>query len=168
MKTTIGSKVEDSSCSDALFMTSISWRCLVPTLVKRNRWQGPHFEQSRFAFITLRRQLTGIRGWFSITTILSGALLASFSTAQADWVTDGVPICTAANSQGSPTIVSDDVGGAIITWRDPRSGGDNDVYAQRISASGDVQWTTDGVPICTASNSQGAPKIVSDGAGVRS
>ena len=78
------------------------------------------------------------------------------------WTTDGVAISTAANSQSSPFIVSDGNGGAIITWYDSRSG-NWDIYAQRINASGVVQWTTDGVAISTAANNQYYPFMVSDG-----
>jgi predicted lipoprotein with Yx(FWY)xxD motif len=82
------------------------------------------------------------------------------------WTADGVPISTDANNQMYPTIVSDGVGGAIITWQDDRSGGSNfDIYAQRIDAAGVVQWTIDGVPVSTASNNQMYPTIVSDGVG---
>jgi len=80
------------------------------------------------------------------------------------WTTDGVPICTATNEQLYPQLVSDDAGGAIITWQDKRSGND-DIYAQRINANGEVLWTTDGVSICTASNEQLYPQLVSDDAG---
>src|SRR5438034_7121284 len=34
-----------------------------------------------------------------------------------------VPICTAMNDQGLPTIVTDGAGGVIITWADNRSVG---------------------------------------------
>ncbi len=70
----------------------------------------------------------------------------------------------ASSSQLYPTIVSDGSGGAIITWQDGRSG-NVDIYAQRINASGAVQWTADGVAISTASNNQLIPTIVSDGSG---
>ncbi len=82
------------------------------------------------------------------------------------WVIDGVPISEAANSQLLPTITSDGVGGAIITWFDGRNGAQSpDIYAQRIDSNGVVQWTTDGVAICTAAYGQYNPQIVSDGAG---
>ena len=80
------------------------------------------------------------------------------------WATGGVPICTATGNQSYPLVTSDGVGGAIITGPDPRSG-NNDIYAQRINASGTVQWTVDGVPLCTATGNQEAPHIRSDGAG---
>ena len=64
--------------------------------------------------------------------------------------------------QEHPAIVGDGIGGAIITWD---VGGN--VFAQRINATGAVQWTANGVAICVAANLQVAPTIVSDGAGGR-
>jgi len=81
------------------------------------------------------------------------------------WTTDGLPICTAADYQESPQLVSDGAGGAIITWDDCRSVSYYDIYAQRVGASGAVLWANDGVPICTAANRQGTPQLVSDGVG---
>ncbi len=81
------------------------------------------------------------------------------------WVANGVAICTALGQQWYPKIVNDDSNGAIITWGDERSGNDYDVYAQRISGSGNILWTANGLPICTASDSQLDPVIVSDGSG---
>jgi predicted lipoprotein with Yx(FWY)xxD motif len=83
------------------------------------------------------------------------------------WTTDGVALCAATNSQSSPTIISDGAGGAIVTWTDYRSGTNYDIYAQRVNASGAVQWTANGVALCTATNSQSSPKITSDGRGRR-
>ena len=80
------------------------------------------------------------------------------------WTADGVALCTATGSQWAPTITSDGAGGAIVTWQDYRSG-NYDIYAQRVNASGAVQWTADGVALCTATGYQGAPTITSDGAG---
>jgi hypothetical protein len=80
------------------------------------------------------------------------------------WTTDGLALCTATQNQWYPMIISDDAGGAIITWDDWRSG-TYDVYAQRVNASGVVQWTANGVALCTATGAQDYPKIASDGAG---
>lgn len=74
-------------------------------------------------------------------------------------------ICIAAINEERPTIVSDGAGGAIITWQDLRNGYNYDIYAQRINASGVVQWTVNGVAICSALNDQLYPTIISDGAG---
>jgi hypothetical protein len=87
------------------------------------------------------------------------------SSGAVQWTLDGVAICTAADYQCDPTIVSDGSGGAIITWEDSRSGTNSDIYAQRVDSSGAVQWTLDGVAVCTAANSQWSPTIVSDGSG---
>jgi len=81
------------------------------------------------------------------------------------WTANGVALCTAAGSQLSPTIVSDGAGGAIVTWQDGSSGTNFDIYAQRVSSGGAVQWTADGVALCTAAGDQQSPIIVSDGAG---
>src|SRR5207249_5036782 len=40
-----------------------------------------------------------------------------------------------------------------------------DIYGQRVNASGQVQWTKDGVPVCTALEDQSDPVAASDGAG---
>jgi hypothetical protein len=77
------------------------------------------------------------------------------------WTVDGVPICTASSDQWSPTLLSNGSGGAIITWSDSRTFGE-DIYAQRIDSIGTVQWTLDGVQICSAASSQSYPTIVSD------
>jgi predicted lipoprotein with Yx(FWY)xxD motif len=80
------------------------------------------------------------------------------------WTANGVALCAADGQQWSPTIVSDGAGGAIVTWFDQRSG-NYDIYAQRISADGTVQWTANGVALCTTANDQKSPTITSDGAG---
>jgi hypothetical protein len=77
-----------------------------------------------------------------------------------------LPVCTAANNQQYPAIVSDGAGGAIVTWQDYR-GINNDIYAQHVLVSGavDPAWPADGRALCTAVNGQQASAIVSDGAG---
>ena len=103
---------------------------------------------------------------FVCAGLLALALLPPRPAAAA-WPTDplvNVPLCTATGDQQFPTIVSDGAGGAIVTWQDQR-GGNYDIYAQRISAAGTVQWTTDGVALCTIAGEQSSPTIVADGAG---
>jgi hypothetical protein len=79
------------------------------------------------------------------------------------WTTNGVAICTAAGDQTYPEIISDGLGGAIVTWDDNRSG--SDIYAQKVNSSGVVQWTANGLPLCTATSSQDFPVIAPDGSG---
>ncbi len=79
------------------------------------------------------------------------------------WTANGVALCAATNDQSKPMIVSDGAGGAIVTWQDLRSGV-SDIYAQRVNAAGAPQWTANGVALCSATNDQQDPVVVSDGA----
>lgn len=81
------------------------------------------------------------------------------------WNVNGVAITTTSVNQSNSQSVSDGSGGAIITWEDERNGSGDDIYAQRINASGVVQWTADGVAISTESDYQLIPWIISDGDG---
>lgn len=76
----------------------------------------------------------------------------------------GVIISSAADIQGTPQLVTDGAGGAIIAWQDLR-GGSWDLYAQRVNEVGEVQWSIDGVAISTAPGDQKVPVPISDGAG---
>ena len=98
--------------------------------------------------------------------IYAQRVLAS-GAVDAGWPADGRALCTAANHQFDPTIVSDGAGGAIVTWQDRRSGTQYDTYAQRVLVSGavDPAWPADGRALCTAAGDQAIPTIVSDGAG---
>jgi len=80
------------------------------------------------------------------------------------WGSSGVIVCSAAGDQYYPTLVTDGLGGAIITWYDARVG-NNNVYAQRINSIGNVAWTTNGVPVCAMTGDQAYPSIASDGVG---
>jgi hypothetical protein len=50
----------------------------------------------------------------------------------AQWPLNGIALCTAANWQYSPRMVSDGSGGAIVAWQDYRSGTNIDLYAQHV------------------------------------
>ncbi|OLS16054.1 MAG: 5'-nucleotidase [Promethearchaeota archaeon CR_4] len=73
----------------------------------------------------------------------------------------GIIICNIGNDQKDAQIVSDGVGGAIITWEDYRDG-NSDVYAQRVNTTGAIQWSANGITICNATGNQYSPKLVSD------
>ena len=90
------------------------------------------------------------------------------SNGQADWTGNGVAICTAAQGQTNPQIVSDGAKGAIIAWSDGRNStasNRNDIYAQRIDNTGTLLWATNGKVVCNAAKDQSYPSILSDGAG---
>lgn len=91
------------------------------------------------------------------------------SHGQAVW-TASVAICTTTGIQDQPQIVSDQQGGAIITWQDTRSGtgdtlSDMDVYAQRIAGDGQIMWSVNGVAISTAAEWQVNQVMAPDGLG---
>lgn len=75
------------------------------------------------------------------------------------WATNGVVICNAVNTQNNPRIEPDGNKGALIAWVDKRNGIDNNVYVQHVDSLGVVQWTGNGVAVCTASNNQSALDI---------
>jgi hypothetical protein len=82
-----------------------------------------------------------------------------------EWTADGVALCAASGPQQYPAITSDDAGGAIVSWMDGRDVGTWDIYAQRVDASGAVQWIGNGMALCTAAGNQGSALITSDGVG---
>ncbi len=78
------------------------------------------------------------------------------------WYTDGTIVCNAVNGQSGAQVTSDGMDGAIVVWRDYRSGTNNDIYAQRVMSYGGMGWTTNGVPVCTDTAMQDSPITASD------
>jgi hypothetical protein len=87
------------------------------------------------------------------------------SAGVAQWAANGVALCAATTDQANPAIVPDGLGGAIVAWQDSRNLVDADIYAQRVSASGAVQWTANGVALCAATGNQQTPVLVPDATG---
>lgn len=83
----------------------------------------------------------------------------------AQWTANGVAICTASGIQGDAKILADGTGGAYIVWEDGRGGTTTDIYAAKISATGTVPWTANGVAVATATNYQEDPQLIADGSG---
>jgi hypothetical protein len=83
------------------------------------------------------------------------------------WPVDGLLVCGATSYQDQPVLASDGVGGAIVAWRDYRSGVSADLYATRVTSSGALAagWDYNGTVVCGAQGEQANPAIVSDGAG---
>ena len=83
------------------------------------------------------------------------------------WTLDGVALCQAGDDQEDPQLTTDGGKGAIIVWQDKRNDPTlaDDIYVQRVDSLGIVQWTTDGVPLCTTAGTQEKPQIAPDGAG---
>ena len=106
-----------------------------------------------------------IRSTFLLILLLAFSSISFAALDELNWTTYGVPLCTQAQDDLAPQAVNDGSGGAIITWHKKLSTVSYDIYAQRISSSGEVLWGVDGIPISVASERQMNPKIVSDGAG---
>ncbi len=96
------------------------------------------------------------------------------------WTANGVVMVDSSVVGGSTlwqlgettsTVASDGTGGAYVAWNDWRNdvtGGlqSDDIYAQRVNASGVAQWAAGGINILQyAAGSQRRPRMVSDLAG---
>lgn len=80
----------------------------------------------------------------------------------------GTIVCTVVFDQVNIVMVSDESGGALLTWEDYRSNagpGLADIYTQKVNASGVAQWTANGIGVCTQAAAQHGPVIISDGSG---
>ncbi len=111
--------------------------------------------------ITWQLGLTGIPNSMDIYTQKIN------SSGVVQWNSNGQPIClTSARSVLGPKIISDQKGGAFISWSDNRTDlSDFDIYAQRIGSNGTPLWSANGIPICTKTGSQGTKHIFSDNNG---
>ena len=122
---------------------------------------------------TFTMDSTGMFSKLSLLPILFQGILGSLliavllfpSIASSQWSSDPKVnnlISNASGDQVNPASVSDGSGGAIIVWQDNRNG-NYDIYAQRVNASGTVQWDANGVVICSVDSDQVSPVIISDG-----
>ena len=87
------------------------------------------------------------------------------SAGAVQWTANGVLICGAADAQFGPALTPNGSGGAIVTWHDNRQLEWTDIYAQEVISSGVVEWSTNGIAICSASDNQWYPEITTDGYG---
>src|SRR3989339_1244618 len=70
------------------------------------------------------------------------------------WGANGREVCMATGfSMSKPSIIPDNVGGAIVVWYDSHGSTGYDIYAQRVSgadsASFNLNWGTNGVGVST-------------------
>jgi hypothetical protein len=80
------------------------------------------------------------------------------------WTANGVSLCAWSADQTDPVVTADNTGGMLCVWHDMR-GGNEDLYAQRVDANAVAKWTTGGLVICNAANTQQFPALASDGQG---
>jgi len=84
------------------------------------------------------------------------------------WPDGGVALADSGFGAGPPVLVSDGAGGVIAVWEDARDTSDSiaeDIYAQRVDASGVTQWAQNGVVLCKRFGLQYSPEATSDGVG---
>lgn len=74
------------------------------------------------------------------------------------WNNEDVLVCGAPDVQRRPALAGDGEGGAMVAWTD-KGGGSYDIYAQRLSASGQALWMKDGIPVSQLSRTQQNPKF---------
>jgi len=81
------------------------------------------------------------------------------------WGSSGVAVCTDPASQYAARIADDGQGGAYMVWVDGRNSGTTggDIYAEHVDGAGALLWGSGGTPVCTATGSQGAPRITRSG-----
>jgi hypothetical protein len=82
------------------------------------------------------------------------------------WNTDGVLVATHTDVElGFAGIIEDGQGGAVIVWQDSNLNTGSDIFAQRISANGQVLWSSQGIAVCNETNEQIHPSIIPNGQG---
>ncbi len=59
------------------------------------------------------------------------------------WTANGLGICTYTRDQGVEEIIEDGAGNLIFSWTDVRNV-DTDIYIQKVTLAGTIQWETDG------------------------
>ena len=92
----------------------------------------------------------------------SAGIYAQYFSAAGDpqWGAEGTPVGDANGWQRDPLVVSDGVGGMVVSWR--ASGG---VHAQRLDADGSRLWGDDGVLVVSEATINDGAVLISDGVG---
>ena len=78
------------------------------------------------------------------------------------WSENGIVICNKSCVVNHQIIYSGN-GNIIIAWKDYRP--EDAIYAQKLDLNGNIQWKTNGAPICNATSTQWTPRICTDGEG---
>ncbi len=87
----------------------------------------------------------------------------SMSTVFVGWGRSGTVVCSAPGLQTNPMITTIPGGGAIAAWQDFRdNANDADLYAARITSTGALSWTNDGVHVAHSDSTPDIRGIVSD------
>ncbi|MCK5052491.1 MAG: hypothetical protein KAS53_12270 [Candidatus Cloacimonetes bacterium] len=78
------------------------------------------------------------------------------------WTEGGILVNGEYSRQEDPVVIESGNGDVIIAWVDFRNEEAGDVYAQKISSNGVLQWAAAGVPLCLYEDIQISLNIVPD------
>jgi hypothetical protein len=79
------------------------------------------------------------------------------------WPANGKPVCSSTVGQTTPMLVADGHAGAIVVWRDFRTG--LSIFAERFAPDGAPLWDPAGVAVCDAGATEDAAGVLADGDG---
>lgn len=80
------------------------------------------------------------------------------------WSDQGVLLYD-GNRVESFNLVSDGGGGVVVAWYEINVAGESNIYAQKVSGSGQTMWGAGGKPVCTAASEQYYISATGDGSG---
>ena len=103
----------------------------------------------------LRRRPAAPVAAFAVAVLV----VTAAGTAGGIWGEQALPLCTVDGEQNMIDAVPDGEGGAVVVWRDDRSGSAA-IYARRVDAAGTRLWGFGGRLICEAAGSRDRPRII--------
>ncbi len=108
-------------------------------------------------------------GWWDTRTGTFDVYLQRLTTAGVPapgWPSTGLRVRPSANGSEQVSVVSDGAGGVIVGWMDSRAdAGLDDIYSQRVSASGVPLWADGGVRVTASNTVYSCYDMAGDGAG---
>ncbi len=100
--------------------------------------------------------------------VLATTMLVLPAAARAQWVTAlnaNNIVSNSAQNQNTPITFTDGAGGFVSVWRDFRTSGHQDLYAQSLDAGGFEKWSANGVVVDSTVGSIGAVVACPDDSG---
>lgn len=76
------------------------------------------------------------------------------------WSGGAVIACSADGNQGLPQLIADESGGVFVSWEDERVSGKRQIYAQHISAEGEIRFEVDGSLLFEGSDRQSDHAVI--------
>lgn len=107
-----------------------------------------------------------IIAWIDFSADLDGDVYAQKinTMGQLLWQAGGKPVCVGNGMQLGINMEADSDGGAFLIWGDGRNPS-QDLYAQRLSASGEPLWALNGIPVANGPGDEVQNTMLPDGQG---